>query len=105
MTATTVWAMEDGGAVVKTTDGPDAAKTAYKEWLTRQADSAPWADWSVNAEDIPAHVEGMTYRERWFRWTPCNPRSCYAGTQHRPGHLTYLDAPGRGVWRGVLVDY
>lgn len=101
--AVTVWAMEDGGAVVKTDGGVEAAKAAYAEWLERRADLPHAAEWSVPRELIPGYVDRARYEDRWYRWTPCHPSSCYAGVQHRPGHLEYAQGPGRGVWRGVAV--
>jgi hypothetical protein len=97
--------MFEGGAVVKTDGGVEAARAAYAAWLAGIA-GAPYEDnHSMNLEDIPGHVARMTFREGWYRWTPCNPRSCFDGMQHRPGHLGYATGPGLGVWRGVTVDY
>jgi hypothetical protein len=89
------WPMDEGGIAVKTDGGVEEAKHAYREWLIREGDTF---------DGLDKVVERAKYREGWYRWTPCHPQSCYEGTQHHPGHIGYADGPGRGVWRGVLVD-
>lgn len=99
-----VWPMSEGGYAIRAAD-TTAVKAALSAWLVEVAGAPYEHDHSMNLEDIPEYVDSRSYREGWYRWTPCNPRSCYDGTQHRPGHLSWRDGPAAGVWRGVLVDY
>jgi hypothetical protein len=89
-----LWPMEGGGAVVKV-DDVEQAKTAYRDWLLVEEEWAP--------ADIDKHLSKVTVRAGWYRWTPCSERSCFDHGNHRPGHIKYEEAPGRGVWRGVLL--
>jgi hypothetical protein len=94
VSAETVWPMEESGPVIKAAS-LDEAKAAYRQWLVTEGDTF---------DGLDKLVEQAKYREGWYRWTPCSPRSCYDHGGHRPGHLQYEKAPGRGVWRGVQVN-
>ena len=95
--AVTVWPMEEEGWIVRA-DTEWEARGAVAEWLV--AEAGP-----VTSVEAAGRVAGMRCTEPgWWRWTPCNPRSCFAGIQHRPGHLQAAAGPGPGVWRGVAVD-
>ena len=92
-----VWPMDEGGVVVKTDEGVDVAKAAYAKWLRDTEEEG------IDLSD--SYAARMRAREGWYRWTPCSERSCYDLGNHRPGHLQYESGPGRGVWRGVTLDY
>jgi hypothetical protein len=110
VTGVKVWPMTEGGFAVRAAD-PSAAKAALAAWLTDEPDRLDligvWAepDDAAVVRAATEYVAALPCREGWYRWTPCNPRSCYDGTQHRPGHLTRDGGPRRGTWRGILVDY
>lgn len=90
-----VWPMDEGGPVIKAAD-LEEAKAAYADWLVRE---------DTCGDDIADQVERATYREGWYRWTPCSQRSCYDHGNHRPGHLQTAEQGSRGAWWGVAVDY
>lgn len=102
-----VWPMDEGGFAVRAAD-TEAAKAALAEWLMEEPNRERAGLWipadGDPATDVAEYVGSRLYREGWYRWTPCNPRSCYDGMQHRPGHLSWRDGPAAGVWRGVAVD-
>jgi len=92
--------MDSDDYMVARTEDVDAAREAARQWV--RDDAAAWED----AEDVRArveHIDSLTPRVGWYRWTPCHESSCYDGGGHS-GHLGYADGPGRGVFRGVFLQ-
>lgn len=86
----------DGEFMVRGTGDVDAARAAVLEWLRED-------DPLMDAEEHQERVESLAPRVGWYRWNPCNERSCFDGGGHS-GHLGYVDGPGRGRWQGVLFE-
>lgn len=100
-TALKVTGLEEGGPVVRGTLDVTVAREALKEWAAEDVKSI-YSDLCVPPAEIPAWAEAAEVsRVGLFRWNPCHPRNCYGSGDHI-GHLGYVDAPGRGVWQGVL---
>jgi hypothetical protein len=93
--------MDEGdGYVVARTQDPAAAVTAAQQWERDNAES--WDD-PEDVEEWVRRITGLRPRVGWYRWTPCNERSCYDGGGHS-GHLGYADGPARGVFPGVYLQ-
>lgn len=118
MTTTTepkVTDMAEGGYVVRTHGGTEAAREALRRHLGPGGEGDGIVDYCGPKQhpdvtdddrraDIAVYVERLRCREGWYRWNPCHELSCYDGGGHS-GHLGYVKGPGRGNWRGVTMDY
>lgn len=80
--------------IVRGTDDVLAAKRAVHHWRRKED---PW----LSPEDACPPPRA---RVGWFRWNPCNARSCFDGGGHS-GHVGYAQGPGRGNFRGVELSW
>jgi hypothetical protein len=87
--------MDEDGFVVAGTDDEETARAAVFDWLRADDPLMP-------EEDHRERVADHRPRVGWYRWNPCNKRSCYDGGGHS-GHLGYAQGPGRGTFRGVYL--
>jgi hypothetical protein len=87
-----VWPIDDGGPVVRGTLDVDVARAAVLKHLVDGGQIHPD---DVDGYDLVVSRAGM------FRWNPCRENNCWDGGGHC-GHIAYVDAPGPGVWPGVL---
>lgn len=95
--------MDEGGYVVRRPrDVLEARVAVLRLVMPAQLTLSEWVtEYSAAELDLAVrHVWSLTAHEDWYRWTPCSPRSCWAGGGHR-AHLWPAAGPGRGVWRGV----
>ncbi|HET8767759.1 MAG TPA: hypothetical protein VFM86_10585 [Pedococcus sp.] len=105
MRAQTFWNNE--GVIVRGTDDPRKARTeALRGLMNRDDEGYPPAAvctgdaWIEIALHYARLLRDIAPRTGTFRWTPCNPKSCYEGVQHS-GHLQSGVSAGPGAWPGV----
>ena len=53
--------------------------------------------------DEPGRWTFGLVRSGWFRFNPCHESSCFDGGGHA-WHIGYVDGPGRGRFKGVLLE-
>lgn len=100
--------VEGDGYVVARTDDVETAREAARQWerdrAVEDAGPAGLTKWDEEDRDERvASIDKLRPCVGWYRWTPCNERSCYDGGGHS-GHLGYADGPGRGVFRGIYLE-
>jgi hypothetical protein len=89
---------EENEVIVSGTADIDVARAEALAGVRADLEEDGW-DGEELVEQL-RQLDDLQPRVGWYRWNPCNERSCYDGGGHK-GHLGYCDGPGRGRWQGV----